>query len=40
MADLSEITSKINIIFVFVTVEGCIMCSDLYQYQNLCVILE
>jgi len=44
MPNLSDITSKINIIFMFVTVdvknvEVCIMCSDLYQYQYLCVIL-
>jgi len=44
MYSLSEIKSKINIIFVFVsvdvkTVQVCIMCCNLYPYQILCVIL-
>ena len=43
MPSLSDITSKIDIIFVFVTVdvktvEVCIMCSHLYSYQILCVM--
>jgi hypothetical protein len=43
MLSLSVITSMINIIFVFITVNiktvELLMCSNLYPYQILCVNL-